>query len=81
MMSTKNFNLKVVYNTYWLSQQEEKHDVCSFKSYAYEIALFDTYSWLLSLTRVTYLPVPAGSGLRLLYKLMGEKRRKKIKSN
>ena len=75
MMSTENLNLNVASNTYWLSQQGEKCYVCSFKSYVFEIASFDTCSWLLLLTRMTYLPVSAyGScfpGLRQFYKFMG----------
>lgn len=57
MISNENFNLNVVSNTYWLLQQGEKCYVCSFKSYVLEIASFDTCSWLLLLTRMTYLPV------------------------
>ena len=74
MMSTENLNLNVASNTYWLSQQGEKRYVCSFKSYVFEIASFETCSWLLLLTRMTYLPVPANGssfpGLRQFYKFM-----------
>ena len=74
MTSTENLNLNVVPNTYWLSQQEEKRYVCSFKSYVFEIPSFDTCSRLLLLTRMTYLTVPANGsfpGLRPFYKFIG----------